>query len=58
MQKDAIRYLIEQYLYGQLTEAQGQELLELTNTRGRSGSISRLERADAGRIAPGYCAGC
>jgi len=33
MQKDAIRYLIEQYLYGQLTEAQGQELLELTNTR-------------------------
>jgi transmembrane sensor len=32
MQKNAIRQLIEQYLNGQLTDDQGQELLELINT--------------------------
>ena len=31
MHKDAIRFLLEQYLNGQLTEAQGEELLAKTN---------------------------
>jgi transmembrane sensor len=43
MQNEAIRYLIEQYLNGQLTEAQGQELLELVNSSDESGVLAVLK---------------
>jgi len=43
MQNEAIRYLIEQYLNGQLTEVQGQELLEFLNSNGEPEVLAVLQ---------------
>ena len=43
MQNEAIRYLIQQYLSGQLTEVQGQELLAFVNSSDQSDVLAVLK---------------